>query len=233
MATATTTSPDVAKKAKTATIYGRLSFPSFTAQEAFDRSQKGDYPAKSVAEAKPDFTLLLEQAQLDKLRNHIETEFLPYCIAQEQAGEKRDKLSASEVDDLRVQINKDDFSGPYNTPFKALSEKSAELAPECVVAVKCIGPAGGNIELKAIVNDEAELNIPDPDILQYPVLRGLDETTHEMYPGCYVAATVNLYAYHNGKLPGFSAGVSVAVFKTDADRFGGGVSVDESEIFMD
>jgi hypothetical protein len=54
-----------------------------------------------------------------------------------------------------------------------------------------------------------------------------------MYPGAYVAVTANLYAYHNGKPPGFSAGCSVAVFKADADRFGGGVAVDEDEIFMD
>ena len=54
-----------------------------------------------------------------------------------------------------------------------------------------------------------------------------------MYPGAYVAVTLNLYAYHNGKLPGFSAGASVAVFKADGERFGGGTTVDEDEIFLD
>ena len=48
-----------------------------------------------------------------------------------------------------------------------------------------------------------------------------------------MTATLNLYAYHNGKHPGFSAGANVAVFKSDNDRFGGGVSVDEDEMFMD
>ena len=42
----------------------------------------------------------------------------------------------------------------------------------------------------------------------------------------WVAATLNLYAYHNGKHPGFSAGVVAAVFKRDGDRFGGVVAVD-------
>jgi hypothetical protein len=35
-------------------------------------------------------------------------------------------------------------------------------------------------------------------------------------------------------VPGRSnAGVSVAVFRADDDRFGGSVGIDESEIFMD
>ncbi len=221
------------KDPKKVTIYGRLSFPAFTAQQAFDKSQGGQYPAKSVAEAKPDFQLLVEQAQLDKIRDHVLNVFFPYCIEQEKKDEKRDKLSAAEVKELTAQINKPDFEGVYNTPFKAVHEKSAELAPECVATVKVLGNAGTDIELKAIVNDEDELAVNDGDIVSFPVILPIDRTVHSMYPGCYVAVTLNLYAYHNGKLPGFSAGGSVAVFKADADRFGGGVSVDEDEIFAD
>lgn len=220
------------KNPKTVTIYGRLSFPQWTAQESYDRSQGGQFPAKSVAEAKPSFSLLVEQPQLDKLVTHSETHFLPYCIQQEQAGEKRDKLSAAEVDDLRKQLV-DPFSGPYNTPVSAVHEKTAPLAPECVASVKCIGNAGVDLELKAIVNDESELLVPDPDLMTFPIIKPIGQTVHEFYPGCYVAATINLYAYHNGKNPGFSAGVSTAVFKADGERIGGGVSVDEDEIFMD
>lgn len=218
---------------KVVTIYGRLSFPTWTAQEAFDRSQGSQYPAKDVASAKPEFTLLVEPAQLNKLRDHVLSNFFPYCVAQEQAGEKRDVLSTQEVADLTAQINKDDFAGVYNTPFKPLSEKSVDLAPECVASVKVIGNAGTDLEQKAVVNSEAELAVPDPDILSFPVIRPINQTVHQMYPGCYVAVTLNLYAYHNGKLPGFSAGGSVAVFKADAERFGGGVAVDEDAIFMD
>jgi hypothetical protein len=222
-----------AKNPKTVTIYGRLSFPTFTAKEAYDRSQKGSYPADSIDKAAPDFQLLVEDKQLNKLRDHVVNEFFPYCIEQEKKGEKRDVLSAAEVKKLSEQINEPDFDGAYNTPFKPVHEKSAELAPECVATIKVIGNKGTDIELKAIVNSEDELIVPDPDQLTFPIIKPIGQTVHSMYPGAYVAATVNLYAYHNGKLPGFSAGASVAVFKADAERFGGGTTVDEDEIFLD
>jgi len=83
------------------------------------------------------------------------------------------------------------------------------------------------------VTSEDELLVPDPDLLTFPVIKPIGQTVHSMYPGAYVAATLNLYAYHNGKHPGFSAGASTAVFKADGERFGGGTSVDEDEIFLD
>lgn len=219
---------------KRITVYGRLSFPAFTAQEAFDRSQKGDYPAKTVAEAKPDFQLLLEQGQFDKLMGHIENTFLPYCETQHNAGEKKDKLDSTETAALLKGLKGDLSKQVLNTPLKVVHEKTAPLAPEAVAAVKVIGNAGVNMELKAIVNDEDELAVPDPDLIFPPAkILPLDKTVHSLYPGCYVAATLNLYAYHNGKHAGFSAGGSVAVFKADGDRLGGGLAVDEDEIFAD
>jgi hypothetical protein len=222
-----------AKNPKVVTIYGRLSFPTFTADEAFARSQKGNYPAKSVAEAAPDFQLLLEQPQLDKLMNHITNEFFPYCIEQEKNGEKRDVLSDKEVAKLTADITGDLADQNFNTPIKPIHEKTQPLAPECVAAIKVIGNKGVDMELKAIVTDEDELKVPDPDLLTFPVIKPIGQTVHSMYPGCYVAVTLNLYAYHNGKNPGFSAGGSTAVFKMDGERFGGGTSVDEDEIFAD
>lgn len=221
------------KNPKVVTIYGRLSFPTFTADEAFARGQKGQYPPKSVAEAAPDFQLLLEQAQHDKLVNHITNVFFPYCIEQEKNGEKRDVLSDKEVAKLLADITGDLADQNFNTPLKAIHEKTAPLAPECVSAVKVIGNKGVDMELKAIVADEEELRVPDPDLLDFPVIKPISQTVHSMYPGCYVAVTLNLYAYHNGKNPGFSAGGSTAVFKMDGERFGGGTSVDEDEIFAD
>lgn len=221
------------KNPKTVTVYGRLSFPAFTAAEAHARNAKGDYPSASEAEAKPDFSLLLEQAQFDKLMTHIEDEFLPYCIKQNAAGEKRDSLDAKEVKKLLDGIKNEMDDQTYNTPIKAINEKTLALAPECMAAVKCIGNAGTDITLKAIVRNEDELAVPDPDIMKFPVVLPLNQTVHTMYPGAYVAVTINLYAYHNGKNPGFSAGVSTAVFRQDADRFGGGVDVDVDEMFMD
>lgn len=221
------------KSPKSITFYGRASFPTLTAQAAYERSLKGKYPAQDVASASPDIQLIVEQAQLDKLRNHVVDVFFPYCIEQEANGEKRDTLTAAEVKKLTSQIKSADFEGDYNTPFKKVHEKTAELAPEAVATIKVIGNKGQDFEVKAIVNDESELAVPDPDQVTFPVVKPIGVTTHALYPGAYVAVTANLYAYHNGKLPGFSAGASTIVFKADAERFGGGTSVDEDEIFDD
>jgi hypothetical protein len=219
---------------KKVTVYGRLSFPRFTAKEAYDGSQKGQYPAKDVASAKPEFNLILEQAQLDKFMTHVENVFFPYCVAQHNAGEKKDLLSEAEVKKLLEGLHGDLADQMFNTPLKPVHEKTAALAPDGVASLKCIGNAGVDIELKAIINAEDEFAVPDPDVLNYPLVRPIAEAVHSMYPGAYVAATLNLYAYHNDpKRPGFGAGASVAVFKADAERFGGGTSVDEDEIFLD
>lgn len=221
------------KNPKTVTIYGRLSFPVWTAKEAYDKSQKGDYPAADVASAQPNFQLLVEQAQFDKLMGHIENEFLPYCVKQSEAGEKRDVLDKAEVKKLLDGLRGDLGDQTFNTPLKPVHEKTAPLVPEAVAAVKAIGTKGTDMELKAIVTNEDELLVNDGSQLVFPVIKPIGETVHQMYPGCYVAVTLNLYAYHNGKHPGFSAGANVAVFKADGDRLGGGVAVDEDEIFMD
>lgn len=218
---------------KSVTFYGRLSYPTFTAQEAYDRSLKGSYPAKDVASAAPDFLLLVTEAQFKKVLDHCVNVFLPYCKEQHDKGEKRDALEAGEVKKLIESIQGDLADQVYNSPFKLVSDKTADLAPDAVAAVKVIGPKGEDFILKAIVNDESELSVPDPDILQFPVIKPLSATTHQMYPGAVVAVTVNLYAYRNGKLPGFSAGANVAVFRSDAERFGGGVDVYTDEIFLD
>lgn len=223
----------MASTPKTVTVYGRLSYPTLTAQEAYERSLKGSYPAKDVASAAPDFQLLLSQGQFEKLQKHCVEVFLPYCQQQHDNGEKRDALEAKEVKQLIEGITGDLTDQVYNSPFKLVPDKTADLAPDAVAAVKVIGPKGGDFEVKAIVNDESELAVPDPDILQFPVIKPISATTHQLYPGCLVAATLSLYAYRNGKLPGFSAGGNVAVFKADADRFGGGTDIDTDEIFLD
>jgi len=220
---------------KTITIYGRLSFPTFTAQEAYDRSQKGTYPAKDVGSAAPDFLLLVNQTQWDRFKKHAVDEFLPYCVEQNKKGEKKDSLDANEVKTLIAGLEDLDTQ-VFNSPAKPVHEKSKDLAPEAVATIKCIGPKGGDIALKAIVSDDKELAVPDPDLLlskDNKKVVPIGNTIFQMYPGAYVAATLNLYAYHNGKHPGFSAGVSTAVFKMDGERFGGSVDVDADEIFMD
>lgn len=221
------------KNPKTVTIYGRLSFPNFNYQQAVARNAKSQFP-KDAADVAPDFNLLVEQSQLDKLVDHVTNEFLPYCLAQSNAGEKRDALDKKQVDQLLKLIKSGDYeTQPPYISLKPVAEKTADLAPEAVASVKVVGNKGTDIELKAIVQSEDELLVPDPDLLQFPVIKPIGQTVHQMYGGCYVAATLNLYAFISGKLPGFSASASVAVFKADGERFGGGVSVDEEEIFMD
>jgi hypothetical protein len=213
------------------TFAGRLSFPSFTAQEAFDLSKKGNYPATDVASTASHFQLLLNQQQWDKFKDHVLNVFLPYCEQQHKKGEKKDALAPKEVKALAEEVEALG-QGMLNTPIKSIHEKTKALAPEAVVAIKVIGPKGANIDLRAIVRDESELTIPDPDILSYPLIKPIGQTTHQMYPGCNVSTTGNLYAFHNGKLPGFSCGGTAAVFRFDDERFGGSTGVDEDAVFM-
>lgn len=226
----------MADKNKTVTIYGRISFPRFTAKEDFELSQKSQYPAKDVASASPSFLLLVKQDQWDLFYNHVVNTFLPYCAEQHAKGEKKDSLDPNEVAQLIAGLS-DLEHQIFNTPAKPVHEKSKDLAPEAVATIKCIGPRGGDINLKAIVDDESQLSVPDPDLLVSKSNRKLvpiGNTVFSMYPGAYVAATLNLYAYHNGKHPGFSAGVTTAVYKMDGgERFGGSVDVDEDAIFLD
>ena len=119
-----------AKNPKTVTIYGRLSFPTWSAKAAYERSLKGQYPAADVASASPDFQLLVEQPQFDKFMAHVENEFFPYCLEQTAKGEKRDLLDAGEVKKLLDGMRKDLADQTFNTPVKAVHEKTADLAPE-------------------------------------------------------------------------------------------------------
>lgn len=223
-----------ASSPKTVTVYGRLSFPNFNYQQAVARNAKSQFAKTDPADVAPDFNLLVEEAQLKKLIDHVTTEFLPYCLEQSNKGEKRDALDKSQVDRLLDALNKGDWEAqPPYLCIKPVAEKTAELAPEAAASIKIVGNKGQDIELKAIVNAEDELLVPDPDQLTWPVIKPIGQTVHQMYGGCYVAATLNLYSFVSGKLPGFSASASVAVFKADGERFGGGTSVDESEIFLD
>lgn len=221
------------KNPKTVTIYGRLSFPNFNYQQAVARNSKSSYP-KDAADVAPDFNMLVEPEQLKKLTDHVRDVFLPYCVEQSNKGEKRDALTQAEADRILKLLESEDWEAqPPYIPIKPVPEKTVDLAPEAVANIKVVGNKGIDIEQKAIVNTEDELLNPDGTQLVFPVIKPINQTVHQMYGGCYVAATLNLYAFISGKLPGFSASASVAIFKADGDRFGGGVAVDEDEIFAD
>lgn len=167
----------MATSPKTVTIYGRLSFPTWTAAEGYTLSQKGTYPTADVASSSPSFNLLVTDAQWAKFYKHVTEEFLPYCNEQEQKGEKKDVLSKKEVADLIAGLE-DLENQVYNTPAKPVSEKTALLVPEAVASIKAIGPKGGDVELKAIVTDEGELKVPDPDLITFPVVKPIGVTAH-------------------------------------------------------
>lgn len=224
----------MAKSPKNVTIYGRLSFPTFDYTQAVAKNAKSQYVKADPADVTPDFNLLLEQPQLDKLKKHVLDEFLPYCVEQSKKGDKRDALTQAEADKIRKIIEAEDWdSQPPYIPIKPVSDKTKDLAPEAMASVKVLGNKGTDIMQQAIVQDESELAVPDPDRVDYPAIMPIGQTVHSLYGGCYAAATLNLYAYISGKLPGFSAAASVCVFKADGDRFGGGVSVDADEMFLD
>ena len=221
------------KDPQTVTIYGRLSWPVWSHAQAVERNIKSKYP-KDAADVRPEFNLVVEAGQLAKLKNHITDVFLPWCAEQAKAGETRSALDDRQVDKIMKLIESEDWDDqPPYIPIKSVPEQTQELAPEAVAMVKVNGMKGVDIELKAIVNNEDELAVPDPDQLVYPVIKPIHLTRHQMYGGALVAATLNLYAFVSGKLPGITASASTAVFKADADRFGGGVAVDEDEMFLD
>lgn len=217
---------------KTGTYTGRLSFPTLTAKAAYELSLKGSYPAASADVASPSFQLLLTQPQLDKFLVQAQ-EFLNQCIENEKAGSKKDALTQKEADDLIKDILGDLTDQRYNTPLKGVSDKTLEMAPDTVATLKVIGPKGGDIKVKAIARSESEVAQTSDVIWTKPVILDIEETVHELYPGCVAKVTINLYAYRNGKNPGFSAGGSIVVFSADADRFGGGAALDEDEMFLD
>lgn len=225
--------PVAPKNPQTVTIYGRLSFPNFNYQQAVQRNATSQFP-KAPEDVAPDFNLLVERPQLDKLLAHVRSEFLPFCLEQSNKGEKRNALTQKEIDRITTLLDSEDWENqPPYIPVKPVPVKTADLAPEAVANVKVVGNKGIDIEQRAIVTSEDELLVPDPDQLTWPVIKPIGQTVHNLYGGCYAAATLNLYAFISGKLPGFSASAGVVVFKADGDRFGGGVTIDEEEIFAD
>lgn len=229
------------KNPKQVTIYGRLSYPTFSYAQAVKRNLTSQHP-KDAAEVAPDYNLLVEAGQLKKFVDHIKGEFFPYCLEQATKGEKRDALDQKQVDRLLKIIDNEDWEAqPPYISIKAINDKTAALAPECSANIKVNGNKGVDVELRAIVNSDAEIVQPDPalgvppiEVLVFPAILPIDQTVHNMYGGCLVAVTLNLYAFASSpNNPGFSASSGVLIFKADADRFGGGGIVDEDEIFLD
>ncbi len=219
---------------KVVTISGRLSWPVFKYADAVVRNQKSQYPLPTES-VTPEFNLLIEQPMLDKYLAFVYDEFFPAILA-ENALDNKKGLDKAAIDRLKKIIDAQAWEDqPPYIPIKAVPEKTAEMAPEAVAMLKIKGNRGVDVNLMAVVNGDSEFDRPEfaEDILSYPVIKPIGQTVHNLYAGCIAAATLNHYGYMSGKLPGFSASASTCVFKLDADRFGGGVDVDEDAIFMD
>ena len=223
---------------KSVTIRGRLSFPVLTIAEALERNKTSQFPKDSDDKVKAEFNLVVEQDQFDKIREHIRTHFLPYAAEQARKGEKRDALDSKAIAKLQAMLadGGDWTDTPPHIPMKELSDKNKEYMPEGVASVKVTGPKGADIQVKASVWSEDQLSQPDPDILRYPILVGINRTDFEAYPGATVLATLDLFSYQNSKaVYGINASASTIVYdgRYETDRLGGGTLVDEDAIFAD
>src|SRR6478609_1069461 len=104
---------------KTVTIKGRLSFPHLTYEEAKAQNEKSNFKKADLAAVAPDFNLLIEQVQLDKLTTHLTDVFIPYVEAQAKAGEKRDVLTPRAIKKIKEMIAAGDWADtPPNLPIK-------------------------------------------------------------------------------------------------------------------
>lgn len=215
------------------TVAGRLSYPVFTYAEALERNTKSQY-AKKPEQVAPEYNILLEQAALDKTVKYLLDVYVPELRELIKTDKRLEKMTPKHIDMIAKKIEGKDYDtiAPY-LPLRAVPEKTQDMAPEAVAMLKVVGNRQQDLELKAVVRGEDELLIPDNDILDYPVIRPLKETVHEIYAGAVVGTTLNFYGYMSGANPGLGAGGPKLVFKSDADRFGGGVALDEDALFAD
>lgn len=215
-------------------ISGRLSFPKLSMKEAEVFNATSTFPVDQDKIA-PSLQLLIEQPMLDRLTKHLVEVFIPECVRRHGDKETRNELSPAEAQRLTNLIESGDWElQPPYIPIKAVSEKNQLSAPEAVAAISIKGNRGQDMVVKARVADESELAAPDPEQLQYPCIKPIGLTIHDVYAGANVAMTLSFYSYRSGKVPGITATAGTLVFLSDNDRFGGGgVDVDlDDDIFL-
>lgn len=220
------------KDPRVVTIRGRLSFPEWTHDYAVKRNADSPFPKADPNEVSCSAVVVVDQQMLDKLLTHLESEYFPSikALAPGEKGHMDPKVLAK----LETQLAEADWEDqPPYIAIKPVSEKTIDYWPEAVAQVKVTGPKGEDLTQMAIVQSEDDLAVPDPNRIVYPAVLPIDKTIYKMYAGCNVVVTLNLYSFVSGKQPGWSAGVSCVIFHSDNDRFGGGVSIDMDEVFMD
>lgn len=219
-------------------IKGRLSYPVWDHAAAVARNAKSKFPQADPQKVRAEFNLLLTAEMQKILVDHLINEFLPFTQKRQAAGEAKNALDATAVKRVIEVLEKGVDTGEWGSlqpPYISIKDVPAAtkpLAPECVSAIKVVSPAGQSIARKAVVTAQDQL-LPayEHNWIGDKGIFDINMTTHEMYAGAYVAATLNLYAFMSGKLPGLQLSASTAIFLANADRFGGGVDMDEDSIF--
>lgn len=219
-------------------VRGGVTYSQFTMVQAIAADERSKFKKDKAEDIAPAVQLLLDQVQLDKLIDHITTVYLPEAVKRAGANEKYDAFDQKLADKIEKTLREGQASNWDNTPpylpVKPVYAKTLEIAPWAVGTLKFTGTKGKDMDLQARVNSEAELRVPDPDLLSFPVLRPITDTVHELYPGAWAYATLNLSGYFvSSKNFGISAYANTVVFLEDRDRLAGGAALDEDEIFMD
>lgn len=220
------------KNPQNVTLRGRLSWPNLTYAQALAQNARSKFPKKDE-EVRPNFQLLLEEDQADKLVAHLRDVFLPWCKEQGKAKEKSGLEDKHVKKLLRVLDDADWETEGILGLIKPVHEKTAELAPEAVMAVQVNGFRGQDLELKAVVRSEDDLRNPIDDFVipARGAVLPIEDTNLELYPGAVVAAQLNLFAFVGANV-GITASTPTVVFVRDAERFGGGGGLDEEDLFM-
>lgn len=215
-------------------IRGAITYSQFTMAQAKANNERSSYPDPEDRIA-PSVQLLLDETQYERVRTHIIDVYLPEAVARAKAKEKKDAIEQKYADRIKANLENRELEGPPYLLVKEVYAKSVEAVPWAVATLKFKGTAGRDIEKLARVNDESELRVPDPNALTFPTVRPIDETVHELYPGAWAYATLNLSGYFTSAGSyGISAYSNSVVFLENRDRLGGGGGVlDTEDIFLD
>ena len=217
---------------------GAVTYSQFTMNQALAQNERSKFKKKDLAEVAPEVQLLLDDTQLKKLVKHITDVFLPECVRRHNAGEKKEVLDPKQAKKVEKALTSGPAENwavaPPHLPIKPVYKKTLKVIQWPVGTLKITGTKGRDIEQLARVNGESELKVPDPDLLAFPVLRPINDTVHELYPGAWAYATLNLHAWEQSATNwGISAYANTVVFLEDRDRLGGGFGLDEEDVFMD
>lgn len=216
-------------------VGGRFSYANLTAQEAYDSAHRADskLPPKqrpqSVDEAKASFNVLLNEAGLEVVKNYLLDTVIPWFEQEVADGNKKMTVDQQGINLIRDNIVGEVWDAKLGTlAIKPVNEKTQALAPTAAASlVVKAWKAGTNISKEAFVTEEEQLlTKPFTKKQMFP----LEDTIFDLYPGCYVKATISFWIGAVNGAPYLScAGSSVAFWK-DAPSFVGGGSDTEGMI---